>query len=72
MTMNKLTLLAATAAVILTGTSWSPSRTPSWSAANDTDCGVFQLARVNRRVVGDAVAVGKYQSVVPTSRGARL
>lgn len=31
------------AVVILTGTSWSPSRTPSWSAANDTDCGVLSL-----------------------------
>ena len=53
---------AVTAAVNLTGTRWSPSRTPSWSAANDTDCGSFQLARVNRKAVGGT----------PTSSDARL
>ena len=52
----------ATVVVIFTGTRWSPSRLPSWKEPNVTVCGWFQLAFVNRSVVGGAA----------TSSGARL
>jgi len=52
----------ATAVITFTGTRWSPSRTLSWKEPNDTVCGWFQLAFVNRSVVGGAA----------TSSGARL